>query len=73
MREELRTGLKRLQQELGITTLFVTHDQEEALALADRVVILNRGAIVADMTAGGAVRGFAARFLALGEDRPAIP
>ena len=71
VREELRTGLKRLQQELGITTLFVTHDQEEALALADRVVILDRGRVAADLTpgdlVGGAVRGFAARFLSLGE------
>jgi sulfate transport system ATP-binding protein len=71
VREELRGGLRRLQRELGITALFVTHDQEEALALADRVVILNRGAVVADLTAGdlvgGAVRGFAARFLSLGE------
>ncbi len=71
VREELRTGLRRLQTELGITALFVTHDQEEALALADRVVILNRGKVVADLTAGdlvdGAVRGFAARFLSLGD------
>ena len=71
VREELRAGLKRLQQELGITTLFVTHDQEEALALADRVVILDRGRVAADLTPGdlvdGAVRGFAARFLSLGE------
>jgi len=68
--EELRVSLKRLQQDLGITTLFVTHDQEEALTLADRVVILNRGAVVADLAVeelvDGAVRGFAARFLSLG-------
>ena len=70
VREELRAGLRRLQQELGITTLFVTHDQEEALALADRVVVLNRGAVAADLSteelARGAVKGFAAGFLAVG-------
>ena len=40
MREEMRA----LQRTLGITTMSVTHDQEEALALADRVVVMNRGA-----------------------------
>lgn len=68
VREELRGELRRIQQELGITTLFVTHDQEEAIALADRVVILDQGAIAADLTASdlvdGAVRGYAASFLA---------
>ena len=67
VREELRGELRRIQRELAITTLFVTHDQEEAIALADRVVILNRGTIAADLTASdlvdGAVRGYAAEFL----------
>ena len=40
----LRTVIKRLQEELGITLIYVTHDQEEALALADRVVIMRDGA-----------------------------
>ncbi len=69
VREELRVSLKRIQSELGITTLFVTHDQEEAIALADRVVILNQGRLAADFTASelvdGAVRGYAAKFLSL--------
>ncbi|TKI57513.1 ABC transporter ATP-binding protein [Brevibacillus antibioticus] len=43
LREELRDELKRLHQEIGVTTVFVTHDQEEALALSDRIVVMNHG------------------------------
>jgi sulfate transport system ATP-binding protein len=46
VREDLRHALKRLQSELGITTLFVSHDEQEALALADQVVRLDRGKLV---------------------------
>lgn len=46
VRRDLRRWLREIHEELGITTLFVTHDQEEALDLADRVVILNAGKIV---------------------------
>jgi sulfate transport system ATP-binding protein len=45
VRKELRRWLRRLHEELRLTTLFVTHDQEESLELADRVVVLNRGRI----------------------------
>jgi len=45
LREHLQQEVKSLQQQLGITTVFVTHDQREAMALADRVVVLNNGAI----------------------------
>ncbi|MCX8997989.1 sulfate/molybdate ABC transporter ATP-binding protein [Rhizobiaceae bacterium BDR2-2] len=45
VRRELRRWLREIHDELGITTLFVTHDQEEALDLADRVVILKDGRI----------------------------
>lgn len=45
LREELRLEIKRLQHELGVTTIFVTHDQEEALSLSDRVVVMNEGRI----------------------------
>ena len=45
VRQELRRRLRRLHDELGITTVFVTHDQEEALEVADRVVVLNKGVI----------------------------
>jgi len=43
LREEMRVELKRIQRELGITTLFVTHDQAEALALSDKVVVMSNG------------------------------
>jgi sulfate transport system ATP-binding protein len=43
VREELRRWLRRLHDELHATTLFVTHDQEEAFSVADRVVIINKG------------------------------
>ena len=46
VRRDLRRWLREIHDALGITTIFVTHDQEEALDLADRVVILNQGEIV---------------------------
>ncbi|WP_137134496.1 sulfate/molybdate ABC transporter ATP-binding protein [Rhizobium sp. FKY42] len=46
VRHDLRRWLREIHDELGITTIFVTHDQEEALDLADRVVILKDGKIV---------------------------
>jgi iron(III) transport system ATP-binding protein len=45
LRVGLRGELKRLQQDLGITTLYVTHDQEEALTLSDRIAVFNKGAV----------------------------
>lgn len=45
LREELRDELKRLHQEIGVTTIFVTHDQEEALSLSDRIVVMNYGRV----------------------------
>ncbi len=45
IREELRGELKRLQRRLGTTSLYVTHDQEEALALSDRIAVMNEGRI----------------------------
>ncbi|WP_433611206.1 ABC transporter ATP-binding protein [Prescottella agglutinans] len=43
VRQTLREEIRRLQQRLGITTLFVTHDQEEALSMADRVAVMRAG------------------------------
>jgi sulfate transport system ATP-binding protein len=45
VRKELRTWLRRLHDEMHITSIFVTHDQEEALEVSDRVVVMNEGRI----------------------------
>ena len=45
IRVALREGIRSLQRKLGVTTIFVTHDQEEALSISDRVVVLNDGGI----------------------------
>jgi sulfate transport system ATP-binding protein len=45
VRKELRTWVKQLQRQLKITTLFVTHDQDEAIEIADRIVVMNTGRI----------------------------
>nr|WP_042184483.1 ABC transporter ATP-binding protein [Kibdelosporangium sp. MJ126-NF4]CEL16329.1 ABC transporter ATP-binding protein [Kibdelosporangium sp. MJ126-NF4]CTQ94253.1 ABC transporter ATP-binding protein [Kibdelosporangium sp. MJ126-NF4] len=46
LRTEMRTEIKRLHQELGLTTVYVTHDQEEALSLADRLVLMKDGRVL---------------------------
>jgi putative spermidine/putrescine transport system ATP-binding protein len=43
IRDELRTEIRRIQRQLNITTIYVTHDQEEALALSDRIVVMSKG------------------------------
>jgi len=43
IRDELRNEIRRIQRQLDITTIYVTHDQEEAMALSDRVVVMSRG------------------------------
>ncbi len=45
IRVSLREEIRALQRKLGITTIFVTHDQEEALSMSDRIVVMNEGAI----------------------------
>jgi putative spermidine/putrescine transport system ATP-binding protein len=46
IRKHLREQIRTIQRELGLTTIFVTHDQEEALTLSDRIVLMNQGRIV---------------------------
>ncbi len=46
LREDMRTELKRLQQQIGVTTVYVTHDQAEALDMSDRIAVINQGRIV---------------------------
>src|SRR5258708_25744446 len=45
LRKEMQSELKSLQRKIGITFLFVTHDQEEAMALSDRIALLRNGAL----------------------------
>jgi sn-glycerol 3-phosphate transport system ATP-binding protein len=45
LRQEMRTELRQLQQRLGLTVVYVTHDQAEAMSMADQVVLLNRGRV----------------------------
>ena len=46
IRAEIRSTVRRIQRELGVTTIFVTHDQEEAFELADRIAVLNHGRLL---------------------------
>lgn len=46
LRVEMQIELKQIQKEIGITTLFVTHDQEEAMTLSDQIAVMNQGKIV---------------------------
>ena len=46
LRDEMRDELRRLQQEIGVTTVYVTHDQSEALAMSDLIAVMDRGRIV---------------------------
>ncbi len=64
LRERARTWLKRLQGALGITTLFVTHDQDEALSLSDRIVVMDAGSILQVGTPEDIYRRPTTRFVA---------
>jgi iron(III) transport system ATP-binding protein len=52
VRIHLRSEIKKLQRELGVTTILVTHDQEEALTMADRILLMERGRIVQNASPG---------------------
>ncbi|MGE0717156.1 MAG: ABC transporter ATP-binding protein [Alphaproteobacteria bacterium] len=64
LREEVQVELKALQRDLGITTLLVTHDQEEALSLSDRVIVLDHGRMQQVGTPDEVYRRPANRFVA---------
>ncbi|MGF7159963.1 spermidine/putrescine transport system ATP-binding protein [Rhodoligotrophos appendicifer] len=64
LREEMRTELKVIQREVGITTIFVTHDQEEALAMSDRIVVMNHGVVEQQGPPEEVYREPASRFVA---------
>ena len=46
LRVQMRTVIKKLQRQLNITTIYVTHDQEEALAISDRIAVMNKGEVM---------------------------
>ena len=56
LREEMQLELKAIQQEVGITFIYVTHDQEEALTMSDRIAVFNRGPDRAGRHAGRGLR-----------------
>lgn len=51
IRKHLRVQIKEIQKELELTTIFVTHDQEEALELSDRIILMNEGKIIQNSNA----------------------
>ena len=59
LRKQMQIELKRIQQEVGITFIFVTHDQEEAMTMSDRIAVMNHGQIRAAGRSGGPVRASA--------------
>jgi sulfate/thiosulfate transport system ATP-binding protein len=63
VRQELRRWLRRLHQEIHLTSVFVTHDQEEALELANRVVVMNEGRIEQDAAPGEVIEKPATPFV----------
>jgi putative spermidine/putrescine transport system ATP-binding protein len=76
VRVQLRDEIRRIQQETGVTTLFVTHDQEEALSISDRVVVMHDG-VLAQVGAPAAIYGepesiFVARFVGAVAELPGV-
>ena len=73
VRRELRGSLRAIHDQTGVTTVFVTHDQDEALALADRVCVMRDGQVEQTGTPGelraGPATAFVASFLSHGPDR----
>jgi multiple sugar transport system ATP-binding protein len=67
LREQVRFELKRIQRQLGVTTIYVTHDQTEAMTLADRIVLMKDGKVVQEGTPndlyGGPINTFVAGFV----------
>ncbi|MCB8876493.1 ABC transporter ATP-binding protein [Acidisoma silvae] len=70
VRAQLRSEIRRIQQETGITTVFVTHDQEEALSISDRVAVMSEGHVLQMASPTEIYRtpadGFVARFIGAG-------
>src|SRR5204862_4775571 len=64
LRVQMRTEIRDLQRRLSITTVYVTHDQEEAMAVSDRIAVMNRGAIVQEGSAEDLYHRPASQFVA---------
>ena len=64
LREQMQIELRQLQQQVGITFVFVTHDQEEALTLSDRIAVMNQGDIVEISSPGSLYEQPRSRFVA---------
>jgi iron(III) transport system ATP-binding protein len=64
LRRRVRQEIRELQQSLGLTVIYVTHDQEEALAVSDRVIVMDRGRIAQQGTPDELYEAPASRFLA---------
>ncbi len=64
LRVQMRGEIQRLQKALGITAVYVTHDQEEAMAISDRIAVMNQGVIVQDGTAETLYRSPSSEFVA---------
>jgi ABC-type Fe3+/spermidine/putrescine transport system ATPase subunit len=64
LRAQMRVELRRLHQELGITTVYVTHDQEEAMALSTRLAVFDHGAVIQTGAPAEVYRRPATRFVA---------
>lgn len=64
LRKRMQLELKALQEKLGITFIFVTHDQEEAMAMADRIVVMNQGRIEQVGSGGDIYKRPSSRFVA---------
>ncbi len=72
LRNEMRSEIKRLHQRLGATIIYVTHDQVEAMTLADRIAVLSAGRLMQYDTPGGIYNRPAARFVAGFTGAPAM-
>ena len=75
LRKELQVELKRIQREVGITFVYVTHDQEEALTMSDRIAVMNRGRVeqvaVPEEVYGRPATTFVAGFIGVSNLMPA--
>ena len=64
LRVQMRSEIRDLQQRLAITTVYVTHDQEEAMAVSDRIAVMNQGSVVQEGTAEDLYHRPASEFVA---------